>query len=124
MVDSREEQLEEIEVSDKRAKEFISKANALENLYKNKDFKKVILEGYFEKEASRVVMLRAEPNQLAGHMSDEQNLKMIDDKIVGIGELRQYFKAIFAIANQMRKALEDNEDARNSILEEMNEEDS
>ena len=41
------EQIKQLEMSIDEAKELIALGDSIERLYKNKDFKKVILEGYF-----------------------------------------------------------------------------
>lgn len=97
-----EAQVESVELSIKNAKHNIELGEALQKLVKNAAFKKVILEGYFEKEASRVVLLKAEPS-----MDSDSQQKSLDDSITSIGGLRQYFRTIAAVAKQSEKAMVD-----------------
>ena len=53
-------QVEEIELEINQAKEKVALKDSLEKLIKNRDFKKVITEGYFEQEAIRLVLLKAD----------------------------------------------------------------
>jgi hypothetical protein len=110
------EQLEKIEISEKEARHLVEMGEALRRLSSNPDFQKVISKGYFVDEASRLVLLRAQPYYNA-NISMEENIKLIDQKIVGIGELRQYFLTINAMAEQARASLEDLSNAREEILE-------
>lgn len=107
------EQLENIELSIEQAKRSIGEMTTLQKLTKNEDFKKVILEGYFEKEASRLVLLRAEPS-----MSDAESRAIIDDQITAIGFLRQHFTTIMQFGRMAERALADDEATREEILEE------
>lgn len=92
------------EVTIEQAKETIELANALSRLQSNKDFNLVINNGYFVKEASRVVLLKASPTQV-----DDSDQRMLNNQIIGIGELRQYFTKIYQAANQAEKAIKDSE---------------
>ena len=65
-----EEQIEQVELTIKQAKEAKALMDSVLKLQKNKDFKAVINEGYFEKQASRLVLLKADPS-----MQDEQSQK-------------------------------------------------
>ena len=97
-----EAQVESVQLSIKNAEHNIDLGEALQKLVKNASFKKVILEGYFEKEASRVVLLKAEPS-----MDSDKTQKALDDSITSIGGLRQYFRTLTAVSNQSKKALQD-----------------
>lgn len=109
-----EEAVEEVRVTEEQAKYHIEMMDALERLYKNKDFKTVFLDGYFKEEASRLVLLRADHNI----QQEEKTVQSIDDKIVGIGELRQFLLTVFARGRQMKDAIaEANEYAENVAKE-------
>ena len=63
--------IKEIELSAEKAKEMIAKKNAALRLASNRDFKSLVLEGYFKDEAARLVGLIADP-QAKGMLEDIQ----------------------------------------------------
>lgn len=107
------EQIEEIELSMDQAKESISNMTSLLNLTKNEDFKRIIEQGYFEKEASRLVLLRASPQT-----QDEETQKSIDNAITAIGHFRQYLMTIMQIGRTAERALEQDEATHAELLQE------
>jgi len=104
-----DEQLQNIEVSIEEAKNTISLKASLTKLSSNKDFKKVIEEGYFKEEAARLVMAKS-----AGLAPDQQT--NIDNMIYGIGALYNYLNTVHTRGAQMEDALRDDEQAREEIL--------
>ena len=108
-----EEQLEQIEISDKQAKEMVSKMESLLRLVKNRDFKKVIEEGYFEKEASRIVLLKGDPE-----MQSEADQRTLDNMIIAVGGLRQYLSSTMQIGRMAQRDLAANAEAREEMLAE------
>lgn len=112
-MNTNEEQIEAVELSMEQAKSSISKMNALQRLTNNKDFIEIVTEGYFEKEASRIVIMKAEP-AMADVPSQQQLMKMIDS----IGSLRQYFIAISRAGQMAVRALEDDQKTHEELLEE------
>ena len=110
------DQIKEITLSIEEAQDFVKRGEALERLHKNRDFRKIILEGLFKDEAVRLVNLKAAPQ-----MQHEQHQANILREIDGIGSLRNYFRAIYQAADQAQSAIRDGEEA----LEELrNEEDA
>ena len=108
-----EQQIEEIEVSIDEAKKAVELRDSILKLTKNKDFKKVIEENYFEKHASRLVLLKADPN-----MQKEEEQKNIMDNINAIGHFRQYLRTVIQLGNQAERDIISNEQAREEILAE------
>lgn len=98
---SIESQIAEVEVSIEDAKEQIERKKALDRLYNNKDFKDLILEGYFVNEASRLVLLKGDLN-----LPDEAQ-EHCDKMINGIGCLRSYFQTVHHFGNMAEKGLDD-----------------
>lgn len=92
--------IEEIQIDITEAKETVAKADRLERLHKNEDFKAVILEGYFKEEAFRLVGLKAHP-AMQGVEHQANIMKAID----AIGGLQQHFSQIFMMANQAEEAI-------------------
>jgi hypothetical protein len=109
----QEQQLAQIEITIEQAHEAIALADALKRLHKNKDFKLVITEGLFDKEASRVVILRSDPE-----MASEKEQKECNDIITTIGGVFGYFNKIYAIGNQCHMSLEADKETRGDILQE------
>ena len=104
------QEIQQVELSIEQAKEMIAQADSVERLYKNRDFKKVILEGYFEKEPVRLVKAKANPA-----LATEETQNRIDKEIIGIGILEQYFYKTLTLGNQAKNSLVEYE----SMLEEL-----
>lgn len=102
--------INEIELSIKEAKDMVAMAKAVERLYKNADFKQIVLDGYFENEAVRLVHLKADPA-----MQDEKSQKMIIQGMDAIGALRGYFNWLTQQGNLALKAIEDGEDTLDEL---------
>lgn len=105
--------LETIELSIKHAKQNVELMRSLDKLTKNKDFKAIFLEGYFEKEPARLCMLKSNPE-----MQSEDDQLAIVKQIDAIGALRQYFIAINQIGRMSEKAISEDEQTREEILSE------
>ena len=87
--------------------------NALARLKGNRDFKKVILEGFFEDEAIRLVHLKADPN-----MQGSDSQKAILTQMDAIGALRQYLETLAQLAGMAQKSIEADEQTRDELLAE------
>ena len=110
---SYEDQIKEVEINIEDAKEMIALRDALNRLENNKDFRKIILDGYFKDEASRAVLLKADI-----HMQQDKDQKQLDNIITGIGFLRQYFGKIYAMASQAEMGLKNDEETREQLYAE------
>lgn len=106
-------QIEEVELGIDQAKIMIARAAALQKLFTNKDFKEVVLEGYFKEESVRMVMLKADPVTL----NDEMQVS-IDNGIIAIGQLNQYFKTVRFLGEHAAKSLQDYEEMHADLLAE------
>lgn len=107
------EQVREIEKNIKEAQRFIEIQESVDRLRSNRDFKKIILEGYFKDEAVRLVHLKSDTNMQSDHLQ-----KMITRDLDAIGSLSAYFAAIEQEARRARHAIQ----AGNEALEELAEE--
>lgn len=105
--------LQALDQSIKNAKEHIEIANALERLQKNRDFKKVILDGYLTDNAVRLVHLKADSN-----MQSPESQQEINNQINGIGQLLGYFTTIKQLAEVAHRSLEADEQTREELLQE------
>lgn len=107
------DQIQQIELQIQDAIDAVEKANALERLEKNKDFKTIISEGYFTEEAKRAVLLRASPNAY-----DPNVQKDIENVITSVGGLYQYFNKIYRFGDAAAQALENDKKTREELLAE------
>ncbi len=108
MEDNIEEQSstfkEELEAVDKRIeelKEQIEIRQALERLHENEDFKKVILEGYFDKEAKRIFDMLITPTSLKRDQTEN-----LMDMMSSIRYFKGYFKTLLINAAMAPEELE------------------
>lgn len=104
-----------IEENIRQAKAIAGKGDALERLRQNRDFKAVILDGYFKEEAIRLVHLKADPSMQSPDMQ-----KSIIAQMDAIGSLNQYFTAVNQQSSIARKAIAADEETRDEILAEEN----
>lgn len=110
---SQDTEVQAIEQNIREAKEILEIHNALVRLENNRDFRKVIKQGYLEQEAIRLVHLKADP---AFQTPDRQAAILSD--ISAIGGLLQYFRTLSHNASQAVKAIEVGEATRDEILAE------
>lgn len=112
-----EENVELIEISMEQAKSKIALMECIDRLTRNRDFKKIFTEGYFEKEPARLVKLKADP-QAADPDYQASILKQIDS----IGCLHQYLRAIHVQGQMAQRELVAHEEALEAELRGDNEE--
>ena len=105
--------IQEIELSIKEAQKMVDLGAAVQRLATNRDFKKVILEGFFEDEAIRLVHLKADPN-----MQSSDSQKAILTQMDAIGALRQYLETLAQLAGMAQKSIEADEQTRDELLAE------
>ena len=106
-------ELQAIDQSIKQARKAIDLGDALERLKGNRDFKRIIQDGYFEQEAVRLVHLKSSPT-----MQSAESQKSIDQQMVSIGSLDQYFRTIAVQAEMARKSIKYDEQVRDELIEE------
>lgn len=103
--------VENIEIDIARATKFVNKMNSVLRLSQNKDFIDVVEKGYFEEEASRLVLLKAD-NNLQKPEDQASILRSID----AIGHFRQYLGSVIQMGRMMEKSLADDTQTRNELL--------
>ena len=114
MVESMSQlELNRIEESIRQAKETVELGKSLDRLFNNQDFKRIILGDYMEKEAIRLVQLKADPS-----MQTESSQKSILGQIDAIGTLAQYFQTLRFKVSMAEKTIEIDEATRDEMLEE------
>lgn len=102
-----------IEENIRRAKEFVELDKALQRLMENRDFRKVVQEGYFRDEAVRLVHLRGDP----AFQTPERQAAVLA-QIDAISQLSGYFRTMRFNAQTALKAIEADEATRDEILAE------
>lgn len=105
--------IQAIEENIKQARKIVEVGDALERLKNNRDFKRVMIEGYFEQEAIRLVHLKSDQNVQTPDLQ-----KSILTQIDAIGAVSQYFNTVLHKAAIARKAIASDEEAREEILAE------
>jgi hypothetical protein len=105
--------VEEIERNIKLQKEIIEFGKAVERLQSNRDFRKVVTEGYFEKEAVRLVHLKADPE-----MQRPEIQAGIIQAIDAIGNMSQFLRDAVRSAELAAKSVSQDEETRDEILAE------
>ena len=104
-------ELERLEANIKRSQQFVAVGESLERLYGNRDFKKVILEGYFEQEAIRLVHLKADDN-----MQNPESQRAILAQMDAIGSLKNHLGLLMRNAEMAGKTLAFDEQTRDELL--------
>ena len=99
-----------VELSIKNARKTLDQAKSLERLRSNRDFKALILDGYFREEAIRLVHLRSDP---AYQSPTAQALILLD--IDAVANLVSYFRTVEALGETARKALIDGEETLEAL---------
>ena len=107
------DRIENIEISIQQAQKQVNKMNSVFNLHNNRDFIDVIEKGYFEEEASRLVLLKADPN-----LQKPEDQASIIRSIDAIGHFRQYLGTVISLGRMMEKSLADDVETRNELLAE------
>lgn len=106
-------QIAEIERNIKAGKAIAELGKALDRLRVNKDFKKVITEGYLEQEAIRLVHLKADPN-----FQTPERKAFVLASIDAIGGLVQYLNTVGQRADMADNSVAADERALEEVLAE------
>ena len=106
-------EIEQIEVSIDSARKDVAKMESLLRLISNKDFQGLVDTGYFVDEASRLVILRADPD-----MQSDSLQKTIDDGITAVGHFRQYLNTVMQIGRMAEQGIKEDEETRQELLAE------
>lgn len=108
---TKEDALEKIDRDNKGQKKLVETAEALARLQTNRDFKRVITEGYLTQEAVRLVHLKGDYN-----FQTPERQANIQRQIDGIAALVQYLLAVQQTGSMASKAIEANDAMREDIL--------
>ena len=108
-----QEQIEQVELSMEQAKGSIELMESFKRLNQSKDFKEIIEENYFKREASRLVLLKADDS-----MQSDEHQASIMKQIDAIGEVRKYFVSIMQMGRMAENALHADQRTHNELLNE------
>jgi hypothetical protein len=97
---SLDSQVAQIEQNIKEAAEQVATGSALARLFVNRDFKKVVLEGYFREESIRLVHLLADPN-----MQTAEKQTAIVNEMRAVGAFREYLRMVEHKASLASKSI-------------------
>lgn len=100
-------------MSIEQASESVKDLEALKRLEKNRDFKRLISDGYFKDEASRAVLMLADPS-----MQEPERQRSLHNSIIACGEFRQYLGTKYQLGNIAIRSLAADELTREQLLAE------
>ena len=106
-------EIQQLDRSIQQAQKIVDLGDSLERLRNNKDFKKLISEGYFEKEAVRLVHLLSDTN-----MQSLEAQQSIQKQMIGVGMFHQYLQTIAIQAQMANRGLAADEQTRAELLAE------
>ena len=107
--------LEQIAEMREDCKRHIDRADALNRLANNADFKLVFMEGYTKDYAARLVGLLGEQNlNLGGNKALER--EEIMESLHGVARFQAYMNNVYKLANQAVNQLESISEAENEYL--------
>ena len=105
--------IQQVELSIEHARQGVKFGEALDRLMKNRDFQKVILDGYLRDEAVRLVHLKADPGM---YTADDQGA--LDAQIITVGLFGAWLRRQRKEAETAQKELADNQDLLEVLREE------
>lgn len=106
--------IKELEENIREARKLVDAGTALERLRENRDFQKIVLEGYFRDEAIRLVHLKTDPN-----MQSDERQRSILTQMDGIGALNGYFSMVLHQSYMAKKGILADEEAIEDIMNEV-----
>lgn len=111
-MDSTEDKVRRIEQSIRESVKEVEFAEALQRLQNNRDFKRVVLDGYLTQEAVRLVHLMSDPA-----VQDPATQQSIHLQLRAVGELNAFFQRVVAQAGIARKNIAYSEQAREELIQ-------
>jgi len=108
-----QQDIAQIEITMEQAKMSIDKMEALIRLENHPDWKLIIGNGYFEKEAIRLVALKADV-QMQGDNEQRDVLRQID----AIGSVREYLRSIYYFGRTSENSLAADRETHTELLNE------
>lgn len=105
-------EIEEIEISIEEAKKYIARAEDVRILSEHPSFKRLVMDGYFLHEASRLAHLSSDP------AIDEKIRGYVMRDLAGPGSLKRYFQAIINMGNGAANEIRESEATLDEIRNE------
>lgn len=105
--------IKQVELTIEHAQAGVAAGKALARLTSNRDFQKIIIDGYLREEAIRLVHLKADPG-----MFTKEDQEAIDAQILAIGRFGAWLKLQKIVATQSEKDLADNQLELEALREE------
>lgn len=106
-------EIAEVEMNIKEAQKMVELGKSLERLRNNRDFKKLILDDYLEKEAVRLVHLKSDSNT-----QDERSQASIMRDIDAVGSFTQYLNLIVYKADSAKQGIAEAEETLDELRNE------
>ena len=107
-----ENDIRQLEANIENAKAMVNIGKSIERLRNNLDFKEVVLKGYFEREAVRLVHLKADPN-----MQTPERQASIISQMDSIGAFASYLNTALVMADRAAQAIEEDSTTLAELLE-------
>lgn len=104
--------IKELEDNISRAKELVNIGKSIDRLRNNPDFREVVMKGYFEREAIRLVHLKSDPN-----MQTPDRQASIITQMDAIGNFKSYLDIGLTMADRALQAIDADTATITEILE-------
>ncbi len=101
------QQQQEVSISIEEARIELAKLATLRRFIENPDFKAVIEQMYFTDEASRLVLVKAEPN-----FENEKSQARVMNQINAIGQFKQFLTAKMTLGAMLEKQIQDDQETQ------------
>lgn len=105
-------EIREIELSMEEARKIVDRGEMAQKLASNREFKKLVLEGYFVEEASRLALLWSDPN------IPEDVRKFVERDLLGVGAFKRYLSTLVLMGQNAQHELRDLSETRDEIRQE------
>lgn len=113
-----ESEIQEIEVNIESLEEHVKRRDVLKRLTANKDFEQIVHEEYFKDEASRMLLLRDDPNLPADKKA------FLEADMYGPGAFKRYLSTIMTLGNIAEQQIAELKETMDEINQDMAEGDS
>jgi len=113
-----ESEIQEIEINIEDLQQHVDRRDVLKRLNNNADFQRIVEEEYFKDEASRMLLLRDDPNLPADKKA------FLEADMYGPGAFKRYLSTIMVLGNIAEQQIEELKETMDEIHEDMQAEDS
>jgi len=112
-MNNTQQSLEQIDAAIERAEKAILRSEEMRKFIQDPLFKKLIEKGYFEEEAARLVLLKADPS-----FQDPEKQADLDRRILGVSYFWQYVAGVLQMGYMAARDKEQHQTTREEILAE------